>query len=238
MKIQRPIVGAAVMAVAVTALITGCSTNGSASPSESTASDSSGNSSQPSPSDPPSRNASASRDCGSTSDTARASVTIANRTNASIFLKGTEVDCYDWDGTKNPTQFDNTFASPGTDIGPMTLDMKSIPELSGSIRPWQFQVTARYQNGVQTAGETLTGSMDSRPTYKFAKGNCYTTNGGITACSGRSLCADDPNLEKVTTTMPMRNKAGEVKATFDVVTACTLSDNSATIVFKGSVPAA
>lgn len=244
MKIQTPIIGAAIVTVTATAMLAGCSSNTgapdtpstpSSSPSESPSS-STTETPQADPFDNQVRNAAAATDCGSAGTSASSgSVTVVNQTNAVVFLKAIEVDCYDWEGKKNPTQFDNYFASSGTSIGPVTLRMRGIPEWGGVIRPWNFTVSARYDAGSSAAGETLTGELASRPTYKFAKGVCYT-GAGQTVCDGESLCADDPALEKVTTAMPMRNRAGEVKATFDVVTACTLSDDSATIVFKGAVP--
>ncbi|MFA7267314.1 MAG: hypothetical protein WC054_13475 [Candidatus Nanopelagicales bacterium] len=209
--------------IAVVALVAGCgaSAQGSgAEPASSTETSSA-----------PTRNADRVTDCGGSDRGTGGSVSIANRTNAALFFSAVEVDCYDWYNTKNPTQFNGTFASPGTDLGPYNMLMRDIPEWGGQIRPWNFQVSGRADQG-----PSLTGELVSRPTYKFAKGNCYTANGGMTACSGSSLCTDDPNLKKVETTVRMRNKAGELVTTLNVSTVCTLTDKSAVIVFKGTLP--
>lgn len=179
----------------------------------------------------PTRNADRVTDCGGADRGTSGSVSIANRTNGALFFTAVEVDCYDWFNTKNPTQFNGTFASPGTDIGPYNMLMRDIPEWGGQVRPWNFQISGRADNG-----PSLTGQLASRPAYMFAKGNCYTANGGMTACTGSSLCTDDPDLEKVDTTVNMRNRAGEVVTTLNVSTVCTLTDKSAVMVFKGTLP--
>lgn len=221
---SRPVVSL-VAAVAVGSLaLVGCSSQADGG-SESAAA------SQTAASDQPTREAARVTDCGGSDRGASATVSVANRTNAALFLRAVEVDCYDWYTTKNPTQFQDTFAPAGTDIGPFTLSMREIPEWGGQIRPWNFEVVGRAGSG-----PSLTGTMAARPTYKFAQSRCYTANEGMTACSGESLCTDDPDLEQVKTTVAMRDRDGNVVTTLKVTTACTISDGSAVIAFKGDLP--
>lgn len=224
MKSRNKIVAVSVSAAAVVATLAACAANA----------ESSGNTPSDSASDvsaAPTRNADRVTDCGGADRGTGGTVSIANRTNGALFFTAVEVDCYDWFNTKNPTQFNGTFASPGTDIGPYNMLMRDIPEWGGQVRPWNFQVSGRAENG-----PSLTGELASRPAYMFAKGNCYTANGGMTACTGSSLCTDDPSLEKTNTTVKMRNRAGEVVTTLNVSTVCTLTDKSAVMVFKGTLP--
>lgn len=224
MKTKSKVLISSASTVAAVAMLAGCSTAAqeSSSPSGTESASESTNAT---------RNAGRVTDCGGGDRGTTGKVTIANRTNGALFFQSVEVDCYDWYITKNPTQFQDTFVSPGTDLGPMVMGMRDIPELGGQIRPWNFKVTGR-----SGSGPSLTGELASRPTYKFAKSMCYTESGGMTACTGASLCADDPALKKVETTVPMRNRDGEVVTTLTVSTVCTLSDDSAVMVFKGTLP--
>lgn len=224
MKTKSKIVISSASTVAVVAMLAGCST--AAQESSASSAPESGSASEGA-----TRNAGRVTDCGGTDRGTTGYVSLANRTNGALFFQSVEVDCYDWFVTKNPTQFQDTFASPGTDIGPMTMGMRDIPELGGQVRPWNFKVTGRADNG-----PSLTGELVSRPTYKFAKKGCYTANSGVTACNGSSLCTDDPDLKKVETTLPLRNRDGELVTTLKVTTVCTLTDESAVMVFKGTLP--
>jgi len=231
----------AVLPVAALVALTACSSSSGTQSAES-------ESSTPSPSTasesaaaiasafPDARNAGA-IDCSKATDSGylRQTAKVLNKTNGTALLETSEIDCYDWSGKENPSQFDGLMLTPKDSTGDKTLQPRDIAEGIATIRPWNFTVTAKAGSGAP-----LRGTFADRPSYKFVKSDCNSYVGN-TACSGVTLCSDDPNNEQVATTVPMRalsDPQGPVVTTLQVKTLCTMSDENSTIIISGTLPTA
>lgn len=176
----------------------------------------------------PTREAGQVVDCGYDNILTKQILSIANRTNGELAFKVRDFGCKGWGYTDNPTQFDGAVASSGGEVGPITIMPKHLTQ-PDQKRPWNFFVTGRAPGG-----ESLSGLMTQRPAYGQVNDACRVV--GQSNCKGASLCADDPDNRRVVTTLPMRNDAGVVVTTLNVVTVCTMADHSAVIEVKGTLP--
>ena len=138
-------------------------------------------------------------------------VNVRSLSEEPILIHVNNVDCYDWDGSKNPNVLDNyDLLGAGAQTGFKELAMRPVPQstISGDpvIRPWNMSACTKWG----------CGQFEPRFTYKFSKNRCNTTKRGQTACDGVSLCTDDPSGELVTSTAVIRENGeafGEVTAT-------------------------
>lgn len=153
-------------------------------------------------------------------------VKVVNQTSQRLLLEPFEIDCYDWASTANPSRF-NVDLAPGTASASENLAYRSIPEWGGQIRPWNFLVS-EYD---PEEGFIIEGKPQARPVLKFATNSCYTSNSGMTACIGATLCKDDSAEQQVSTTVPMRNLLTGETSELTMTTYCSVSDRSARIVF-------
>jgi hypothetical protein len=151
-------------------------------------------------------------------------VNFRSVTEEPIFLESVDVDCYDWDGNRNPTVFDHAnFLGAGAQTGFKELAMRPVPQstISGNpvIRPWEMSACTKWG----------CAEFEPRFVYKFSKNLCNTTKRGQTACDGVSLCTDDPNGEVVVSTAVIKDDEtayGEVTATVN----CFISSRQSIIV--------
>lgn len=165
------------------------------------------------------------QDCGGWGNGEAYEVQVQNRSSQRLLLETTEVDCYDWYGEANPSRF-NVDLAAGTSSNMERLEIQPIPEYSGSIRPWNWHVSAQDPQ----EGFVIAGKPDARPVIKYAEQSC-NTGAGMTACSGASLCTDDPAGEKVSTTVPLRNMITGEETSLTMTTYCSATKKSAKIVF-------
>lgn len=152
-------------------------------------------------------------------------VQVINSSSQRILLDSVEIDCYDWYGTHNPDRF-NIDLSSGVASAIETLKVNPIAELSGATRPWNWTVSM-YDS---KEGFVWSGTPGARPTIAFSKTSCYTANGGMTACDGMTLCAQDPQGLRVETTVPLRNRVTGADTSLKMTTLCS-SDSTNLIVF-------
>lgn len=196
-------------AVAVGLALTACATSGNPSATASATS----------------KMAASITDCGGGNNHDSYSVQVQNRSSQRILLETTEVDCYDWYGQANPTRF-NVDLSAGTKTSSENLYFNEIAELSGSIRPWNWHVSVSDPED----GFVIAGRPETRPVIKWAQQRC-NTGAGMTACDGASLCTDDPAGEKVSTKVPLRNMVNGEESSLTMTTYCSVTDQSAKIIF-------
>lgn len=153
-------------------------------------------------------------------------VNIRSLSEEPIMIHVDNIDCYDWDGGKNPNVFDNSnLLGAGAQTGFKELAMRPVPQstISGDpvVRPWNMSACTKWG----------CGQFEPRFSYKFSKNRCNTTKRGQTACDGVSLCTDDPNGELVTSTAVIRENGeayGEVTATVN----CFISSKQSIILLE------
>jgi hypothetical protein len=168
------------------------------------------------------------QDCGGWGTGDYYYVQVNNLSSKRILLDNTQVDCYDWYGDRNPTRFNVDLAS-GASTGVERLQVQPIPQATSQIRPWDWDVSV-YD---PAEGFIIKGTPASRPTIKADPQQCYTANGGMTACLGMTLCADDPAKSLVETQVALRNRLTGETSSLKMTTSCatgapsmiTFSDN-------------
>jgi hypothetical protein len=167
------------------------------------------------------REAAALVDCGGWGSGDAYPVQVLNLSSKRILLSNTQIDCYDWYGNQNPTRFNVDLAS-GTTSAVEILHVTPIPQSSSQIRPWDFDVSVDDP----AEGFVITGRPASRPTIKADPQSCYTSNGGITACLGMTLCADDPARSTVVTQVALHNMITGEKSSLKMRISCATGSPS------------
>lgn len=172
------------------------------------------------------RQASAQVDCGSDpNESSRQRVTVVNRTDSTVRIATSAIDCYDWGGTANPSLLDGLQLAAGQSSPNETFVVRGVPQANLQIRPWDMAV--QYWGGTQW----LSTDVVPRPTFGAAEGNCNTAS-GMTACMGESLCGEPDFLER-RTEMPLSAGFGSFVDSgkrLVVTTYCSLTDQQARIV--------
>jgi hypothetical protein len=155
------------------------------------------------------------QDCGGWGTGDYYYVQVHNLSSERIVLDNTQVDCYDWYGDRNPTRF-NVDLAPGTSTAVERLQVQPIPSASSQIRPWDWDVSV-YD---PAEGFIITGKPAARPVIKADAQQCYTSSGGMTACLGMTLCADDPAKSTVVTQVALRNRITGKLTSLKMTTSC------------------